>query len=267
MVQGYSKFKYRWDEEDFEQKVGVGAVLDQLITQIYADGASLKAISKMAELSFVKGFTTNPSLMREAGVESYESFAREMLTLTGDRPVSFEVFADEEEAMIEQALILAKWSPQVYVKIPVTNTRGESTGRVLSTLSREGVKLNVTALFSPRQIEEVLGHLVTDTPVILSIFAGRIADTGRDPKPIIEHAVDCVLDKTNIQILWASCREIWNIMEANLTGCHIITIPHSFFPKLSCLGKNLEQFSLETVGVFHRDAIAANYQIVQGVQL
>lgn len=225
--------------------------------KFFADTADLNEIATM---SSVDGFTTNPSLMRRAGVRDYTVFAREAVTLARGRPISFEVFADDFEDMEAQAHEIASWGSNVYIKIPVTNTRGECASPLIERLSRAGILLNITALFTMRQIRIVLDHLSDTTPSILSVFAGRIADAGCDPCPIIKEA-GAAIGSRSIELLWASTREPYNFVQAQQSGCHIITAPVAMLHKRQLFGKDLEQFSLETVKMFYDDATAADYQL------
>lgn len=229
--------------------------------KIFADGADLKSIFQFAKLPFVKGITTNPSLMRQSGVENYRSFAGEILEIVKDIPVSFEVFADEMDEMYQQANDLSKLAGNVFVKIPIVNSRGKSTSDVISALGKDGVKLNITAIMTTKQIEELLSSLNVDQRLILSIFSGRIADTGRDPCQIISSAVTLTKDLKNTEILWASTREVYNIVQANQIGCHIITMPYVLIKKLDLFEKNLDDYSRETAETFYLDAKRAGYMI------
>jgi transaldolase len=232
-----------------------------LKVKIFADGADYDGIVKMSGNPVIKGFTTNPTLMRKAGVSDYEAFARKVLAAVPDRPVSFEVFADDFASMAEQARTIASWGRNVNVKIPVTNTKGQSSGELLRALSSEGVVLNVTAIFTLDQVRAVADMLDPATPAIVSVFAGRIADTGVDPIP---HMLACkqILDsRPKAQLLWASTRELLNIFHAEESGCDIITVPNEFLGKLDLVGKDLVEYSRETVQLFYRDATAAAYQI------
>ena len=235
--------------------------LDDLRVKIFADGASLEGIKEMCAKPWIRGFTTNPTLMRKAGVGDYKSFALEMLAAVADRPVSFEVFADDFDEMERQALEIASWGSNVDVKIPVTNTRGEFTGPLIKRLTQEGVKINVTAVFTPEQVEGITANLADETPAIISVFAGRIADTGVDPVPILREALKIMRPKPNAELLWASPRELLNIIQADDIGCHIITATTDVLNKLPLLGKDHVHYSLETVEMFHRDAAAAGYTI------
>lgn len=235
--------------------------VNNLNVKIFADGADLKSILSLYEKPYIKGFTTNPTLMRQAGVSDYKSFALEVLSHIKDRPVSFEVFADDIAEMEQQAHEIASWAPNVNVKIPITNTKGESTAALVGRLSDAGVICNVTAIFSLNQLKTILDVLNPDTPAILSIFAGRIADTGFDPVPLMEEAVKLAKSKPKAEVLWASPRELLNIFQADQVGCHIITVTPDVLKKLSGVGKDLEVFSLETVLMFYNDAQSAGYNI------
>jgi len=232
-----------------------------LKVKLFADGADLAGMKEMAANPLVKGFTTNPTLMRKAGVADYKTFALEVLRVIPDRPVSFEVFADEFGEMESQALEIASWGRNVNVKIPVTNTRRESSGALIERLSKAGVRLNITAVFTLEQVRAVTERLAGETPAIISIFAGRIADTGRDPVPVMAEAVRIMKAKPRAELIWASPRELLNIFQADSVGCHIITATHDILKKLSLVGKDLAQYSLETVEMFHKDATAAGYTI------
>jgi transaldolase len=235
--------------------------LDRLGIKVFADGADLAGIVSLAANPLIKGFTTNPTLMRQAGVADYETFAHQAIPLVGDRPISFEVFSDEFEEMERQALRIAAWGANVNVKIPVTNTAGESSAKLVRRLSADGVQLNVTALMSLGQVRTVAEALEGGPPAIVSVFAGRVADTGRDPVPLMAAALELVRPYPNIELLWASPRELLNIVQANAIGCHIITVTHDLLKKLPSLDRDLDDFSLDTVKMFHRDAEAAGYQL------
>lgn len=235
--------------------------LGQLRVEIFADGADRVGIESLAGDPLIKGFTTNPTLMRASGVVNYEAFARDVLTLVGDRPISFEVFADDFVEMMRQGRRIATWGERVFVKIPVTNTRGESSAEVLRTLSSSGVQLNVTAMTTPAQVEAVLGCLVPGTPHFVSLFAGRIADTGRDPLPLVRQCVEILEPRPEVRLIWASPREILNVVQADEVGCHVITVTHDLLKKLPLLGKDLAEFSLETVQMFHRDGVTAGFEL------
>jgi transaldolase len=237
------------------------AILENLNVKIFADGADLDSMRALCTNPHIKGFTTNPTLMRKAGVLHYEAFARELLGLVSGRPVSFEVFADEEHAMEAQALTIAGWGANVNVKIPVTNQAGVFMGPLIHRLSEAGVILNITALLTLDQVERVIEVLHLNTPAIVSVFAGRIADTGIDPVPIMKAAAIMLRARPLTKLLWASPRELFNIFQADESGCHIVTVPPEILQKLHLVGKNLTEYSLETVAMFHRDARAASYTI------
>jgi transaldolase len=235
--------------------------LDALKVKLFADGADLAGMKEMAANPLIRGFTTNPTLMRKAGVADYKAFALEVLAEIPDRPVSFEVFADDFGQMEQQALEIASWGRNVNVKVPVSNTRGEFSGALIERLSRAGVKLNVTALLTVAQVRRVTECLAPETPAIISVFAGRIADTGRDPVPLMAEAVKVMRARPAAELIWASPRELLNIFQADAIGCHIITATHDILKKLALVGKDLDRYSLETVEMFHRDASAAGFRI------
>lgn len=235
--------------------------LDNLNIKIFADGAEIESIKKLNSNKFIKGFTTNPSLMKKAGINNYKDFAIKLLSEIKDKPISFEVFSDEIPEMEKQAYEISKWGKNVNVKIPVTNTRKESTAELIRKLSSKGIICNVTALFTTDQIKLVHDAIDKSTPSILSVFAGRIADTGVDPENIMKYSVDLAKSKPKMEILWASTRETLNIFQAEKIGCKIITVPHEILGKLNYLDKNLEDFSLETVKSFYKDSIAAGFKI------
>jgi transaldolase len=236
-------------------------VLDQLSTRIFADGADLDGILALAADARITGFTTNPTLMWKAGLTDYADFAQRLLERITGHPISFEVFADDAEEMRRQAKVIAGWGENVYVKIPVTTTAGESMVPLVNELSESGVKVNITALFTTAQVELVTAAVRDGAPAFLSVFAGRIADAGIDPLPIIARSVDIMVDAPRAELIWASPREVLNVVQADNVGCHIITMTHDLLPKLDLLGKDLEQFSLETVRMFHRDAAAAGFTL------
>ena len=237
------------------------AAIENLKVRLFADGADLAGIAEMARNPLIKGFTTNPTLMRKAGVDDYRQFAREMLRLVTDRPISFEVFSDEFDEMEAQAREIASWGPNVNVKIPVTNTRREFSGPLLSRLSRAGVFLNVTAVMTVEQVDAIVQALGGDAPAFVSVFAGRIADTGRDPMPIMMEAARRVNARPRTELIWASPRELLNVFQADAVGCHIITATNDVLKKLSLVGKDLTDYSLETVEMFRTDAVKAGYRI------
>jgi len=232
-----------------------------LKVKLFADGADRASMLELAQDARIRGFTTNPTLMRKAGVNDYEAFARDILAAIPDRPISLEVFADEFEEMERQARKIAAWGPNVYVKIPVTNTRGEPSRELIRRLSHEGVKVNVTAILTLRQVREAVEALAGGAPACVSVFAGRIADTGRDPVPIMAAAAELVRACENIELIWASVRELLNIVQADRAGCHIITVAPEVLKKLGLLGKDLEQYSLETVRMFYQDAQRSGFRL------
>ena len=232
-----------------------------LKVKLFADGADLAGMKEMAANPMIKGFTTNPTLMRKAGIADYKGFARDVLAAIPDRPVSFEVFADDFATMETQALEIASWGKHVNVKIPVTNTKREFSGALVERLSKQRVQLNVTAVMTLDQVKRITERLHADTPAIISVFAGRIADTGRDPVPIMAESVKIMKAKPKAELIWASPRELLNIFQADAIGCHIITATNDILKKLSLVGKDLDGYSLETVEMFYKDASAAGYTI------
>lgn len=236
-------------------------MLDDLSVKIFADGADLDAILALADDPRVRGFTTNPTLMWKAGLTQYEDFSRRLLERITDKPISFEVFADSDEEMRRQARKISRWGENVYVKVPVSTTSGQSMAPLVRELSEAGVKVNVTALFTTAQVELITEAVKDGAPSYLSIFAGRIADAGIDPIPIIARSVDIMVAAPRSELIWASPREVLNVVQADRVGCHIITMAHDLLGKLDLLGKDLLQFSLETVQMFHRDAVAAGFSL------
>jgi transaldolase len=222
--------------------------------KLFCDGADLANIRAMAAHDWVAGFTTNPTLMRQAGVRDYAAFAKEVLNIVPDRPVSFEVFADDLAEMERQAHIIAGWAPNVNVKIPVTNTKREFTGPIIQRLSAAGIVVNVTAIMTVEQVNRIAEVLSPDTPAIVSVFAGRIADTGIDPVPPMRACVERLAALPKAELLWASPRELLNVFQANDIGCHIITATPDILGKLALVGKDLEDYSLETVKMFDKAA-------------
>jgi transaldolase len=243
------------------QAIEEDIMLETLKVKLFVDGANLKDFEALASQPWLKGFTTNPSLMRKSGATHYKGFALNCLKVINQKPVSFEVFADDPQGMIDQGLEIASWGKNVYVKIPVTNTKSQSTGAVIKTLVDQGVKLNITAVFTPQQVRDICQSLNQETPSIISIFAGRIADTGRDPMPIMEEAKEMLQSHPQAELLWASTREALNITQANEIGCDIITVPADILGKLDLFGKDLNQYSLETVKTFYNDAQAAGFSL------
>jgi len=235
--------------------------IESLRVKLFCDGADFDGIMAHRANPWIKGFTTNPTLMRKAGVLDYEAFGRKVLSAVPDRPVSLEVFADDVEGMEAQALTIAGWGKNVNVKIPVTNQAGEFMGPLIRRLSSSGVVVNVTAILTIDQVERIAASLDQGTPAIVSVFAGRIADTGVDPVPMMKEAADILRSRPWAELLWASPRELLNVFQANDAGCHIITVPPEILQKLSLVGKDLAAYSLETVSMFYRDALAAAYRI------
>ncbi len=229
--------------------------------KIFADGADLAGILEMTRNPLISGFTTNPTLMRKAGITDYEAFAKQVLAEVSRLPISFEVFSDELPDMERQALKISSWAENVYVKIPATNTRGESTRPVVESLARAGVKLNITAMTTPAHIAGMLPVLAGGPPAIVSVFAGRVADSGRDPVPLMHECLAIIEDTPNIELLWASPREILNLVQADAIGCQIITMTNDLIAKIPLLGKDLDEFALDTVRMFDRDAKAAGFRL------
>jgi len=228
--------------------------------KIFADGADMKSIVDLNKKKYISGFTTNPTLMKKAGIKDYKKFALNVLKLIKKKPVSFEVFADDLKLMKLQAKEISTWGKNVYVKIPVTNSKGKSTKKIIYELSREGINLNITAVFTKKQIIETIKALDKNSKSIISVFAGRIADTGLDPSSIIKYSIKAA-KKKKIEVLWASTRETLNIFEAQKIKCHIITVPHSILAKFNFIGMNLNKLSLETVKLFLQDSIKAGFKI------
>jgi transaldolase len=233
----------------------------KLKVKLFADGADLAGIREMAANPAIGGFTTNPTLMRKAGISDYKAFALDVLKVVPDRPVSFEVFADDFPTMERQAMEIASWGPKVNVKIPVTNTKGEFCGPLVKRLSEAGVQVNVTAVMTLDQVQRITDQLAPQTPAIVSVFAGRIADTGRDPVPVMAESVRILKARPKAELIWASPRELLNIFQADQVGCHIITATNDILKKLSLVGKDLDAYSLETVEMFCKDAQAAGFSI------
>ena len=237
----------------------------KLNIKIFADGADKGGMLELYHRPMIQGFTTNPSLMRKAGIVDYEEFARDILQTIHDKSISFEVFADEFDEMEEQAYQIASWGKNVMVKIPVMNTKGHFTGALIERLSHAGVPLNVTAILTLQQVRDVAKHLAKETPAIISVFAGRIADTGIDPVPVMKQALMALDHLPRAELLWASPRELLNVIQADEIGCHIITATNDILNKLSLLGKDLHEYSLETVKMFYRDACSAGFSLKEPV--
>jgi len=232
-----------------------------LSVKIYADGAELNGIVEMSKNPIIKGFTTNPTLMRKAGISDYKKFALEVINAVPGRPISFEVFSDDFGEMYEQAIEIASWGKNVNIKVPVTNTQNEFAGNLISRLSDKGIFVNVTALMTLDQVNKVMDSLQGDAPAYISVFAGRIADTGRDTMPVMTEAAKISRQRPNTEIIWASPRELFNIFQANEAGVQIITVANDILNKLSLVDKDLDEYSLETVKMFRNDAVKAGFTI------
>ncbi|HEY3455211.1 MAG TPA: transaldolase [Bryobacteraceae bacterium] len=233
----------------------------ELKIKLFADGADKATMLEMYRNPLIQGFTTNPTLMRKAGISDYASFARDVVQAIPDRPISFEVFADDFGEMERQARIIAGWGANVNAKIPVTNTKGEPCFDLVRKLTCEGIQLNITALLTLDQVRCVASALRDGAPAFISVFAGRIADTGIDPLPIMAASLKEIVDLPGVELIWASPRELLNVVQANAIGCHIITATSDILKKLSTLGKDLTQFSLETVQMFHDDARSSGFTL------
>ena len=235
--------------------------VNDLKVELFADGADLQGILEMDTKPYIKGFTTNPTLMRKSGITNYENFARSVLDKIRNKPISFEVFSDDLEEMKKQGLKIASWGANVFVKIPVTNTHRKSTAEVIRYLTENQVKVNVTAIMTPEQVLSVSESLNPKVESYISVFAGRIADTGRDPLPILKKSIEILKKNSNSKLIWASPREFLNVFQANEIGCHVITMTNDLLKKIELLGKNLDEYSLETVQMFRTDAIAARFSL------
>jgi len=235
--------------------------LEQLRVKVFADGADRAGMLEMHAKPYIKGLTTNPTLMRKAGISDYRAFARDILGLIRDKPISFEVFSDDFHEMERQAMEIASWGKNVYVKIPVTNTKAETSCELVRVLAARRVQLNVTALMTLQQVRDVVEALDAATSAYVSVFAGRIADTGIDPIPLMSAAVQLLALKPRAELIWASPRELLNIFHADQIGCHIITVTNDILKKLELVGKDLGEYSLDTVKMFHSDAVAANFRL------
>jgi transaldolase len=235
--------------------------LSNLKVKIFADGANVAEMCTLYRNPHIQGFTTNPTLMRKAGVSDYEAFAQDLLAAIPDRPISFEVFSDDFREMEKQAVKIASWGSNVFAKIPVTNTRGESAAQLICRLSQMGVKLNVTALLTLGQVREVSRAMRDCASGYISVFAGRIADTGRDPVPMMSEAVKIMADAATLELIWASPRELLNVFQADAIGCHVITATPDILKKISLVGKDLDEYSLETVKMFRDDAVHAGFAL------
>ena len=235
--------------------------VEELRVKIFADGADKKGMLEMYAKPYVKGLTTNPTLMRKAGISDYKSFAKDILSVIPDRPISFEVFSDDFADMERQALEIASWGENVYVKIPVTNTKREPCYELVKKLAKRKVKLNVTAIMTLEQVRDVVTFLDPTVPSYVSVFAGRIADTGRDPVPLMATAVKILQATPAAELIWASPRELLNIFQADTIGCHVITVTNDVLKKLPLVGLDLDHYSLETVKMFYNDAAAAGFKL------
>lgn len=235
--------------------------IEDLKVQIFADGAELDGIIAMSKHPLVQGFTTNPSLISKTGEKNYEDFARRILAVVPNKPISFEVLSDDFDEMILQGRRIASWGANVNAKVPVINTKGDFSGDVIATLSNEGVSLNITAVFTPEQVKMISDSLAPDSASLVSVFAGRIADTGTDPIPILKECIEILKVRPKAKLLWASAREPLNIFQANDVGCHIITVPNNFIDRLVLVSKDLNVFSRETVEAFYKDSIKSGFRI------
>jgi len=229
--------------------------------KLFADGADLSDMLEMYAKPYIKGLTTNPTLMHKAGITNYKDFALRALETITDKPISFEVFSDSHEEMVRQGIEIASWAENVYVKIPITNSQGLSSGKVIKELTSNGCKVNITAMMNSMQVSEIIEYLNPSMPTFLSIFAGRIADTGRDPVEVIKESFELINSLDNLEIIWASPREIYNVIQAEKIGCHIITATKDILNKLHLLGKDLEEYSLETVKMFTEDAKSSGFTL------
>ena len=235
--------------------------VEDIKVKIFADGADKNTMLEMYQRPLIKGLTTNPSLMRKAGITDYEAFSKDILETITDKSLSLEVFSDDLEEMKRQALMISTWGENVYVKIPVTNTKGQSTEGLVSELSDNGVKVNVTAIMTNEQVKNVVQSLNPDVEAYVSVFAGRIADTGIDPVPVMKESVEITEMRPKAEVIWASPRELYNIFQADQVGCQIITVTESFLKKLDFVGYDLNQYSLDTVKMFYEDALEAGYKL------
>ena len=235
--------------------------VSDLKVKIFGDGADMQSMLALYQKPYIRGFTTNPTLMNKAGIRDYRAFAKDVLAAIPDRPISFEVFSDDLKDMERQAREIATWGPHVYVKIPVTNTKREPATDLVNRLSHAGIKVNVTAIMTLAQVREIVQALKGGAPSNVSVFAGRIADTGRDPVPLMAEAMSIMRVEPSAELIWASPRELLNIFQADAIGCHIITVTQDILGKLSNVGKDLDEFSLDTVKMFHNDATKAGFEL------
>ena len=235
--------------------------IEDLKIKIFSDGADKKEMLDMNSKTLIKGFTTNPSLMKKTGIKNYEAFAKDILSIIKEKPISFEVFSDDFDEMERQAMKIASWANNVYVKIPITNTKKQNSAKLIKRLSEKKVKLNITAIMTLDQVKTVVKILDKKIPNIISVFAGRIADTGRDPIPIMKDCLNEMKNYPNSELLWASSRELLNIIQSDDIGCHIITVTNDIINKLELINFDLEEYSLNTVKAFYKDASEANFNI------
>ena len=235
--------------------------IEDLKVKIFSDGADKKDMLDMNSKTFIKGLTTNPSLMKKAGIMDYEAFAKDILSTIKDKPISFEVFSDDFNGMERQAMKIAGWGDNVYVKIPITNTKKESSKELIKRLAEKNVKLNITAIFTLDQVKTVMSVLNKDVPSIISVFAGRLADTGLDPIPLMKDCLNEIKINSKSELLWASTRELLNIFQADQIGCHIITVTKDIIKKLPLINYDLEDYSMDTVKAFYKDAVEAKFKI------
>ena len=233
----------------------------ELKVKLFADGAEKSGMLEMYRNPLISGFTTNPTLMKKAGVTSYKEFALDILSVIRDKPISFEVFSDQFEEMERQARLIASWGNNVYVKIPITNTKKESSYNLVKILSSDGIKVNVTAILTAEQVRDILPALKQSPGAYVSVFAGRIADSGIDPFPVMRECVEMLANYPQVELIWASPRELYNVIQANDIGCHVITATNDILKKLFLFGKDLTEYSLETVKMFYNDALAAGFSL------
>ncbi len=237
-------------------------IIKNLKIKIFADGANVDAMEELYKDGIVKGFTTNPTLMKKDGVKNYKDFAQEVLRRITDLPISFEVFSDDFGTMEKEAREINSWGKNVFVKIPITNTKGESSSKLIERLSSDGINLNITAILTTEQVKKVVQNISDNSDTIISVFAGRIADTGRNPIPIMQECLSIIKNNSNAELLWASSRELLNIFHAEECGCDIITVTNDLLKKLKLVGKDLSELSLDTVKMFYNDAVSIGYKIL-----
>lgn len=235
-------------------------MLSNLKIKIFADGADYDQIINFNDNPLIQGMTTNPSLMKKAGISNYQEFCKKVCEKVKDKPLSFEVFTDDFKEMVRQSKIINSWGKNVFVKIPITNTKGQSSNQIIKELNNEGIKLNITAIFTKSQISELQKNLNPEIKNYISIFAGRIADTGIDPNDIMQFGIT-MANEINSEVIWASCREVLNIFQAEKVNCHIITVPHAILNKLNKIGYNLNEYSMDTVKEFYKDSLKAGFKL------